>query len=104
MFERLPDQLLIHERAIDLGRVKESDATLDRSAQEPNRLALLGERRIRLAQPHAPQTDRRDLEALSKSALVHTHPTILLRRARPKPSRARAYLCIRNPSGGRWRG
>ena len=61
--ERLADQFLVGERAVDLGGVEEGDAALDGRADQRDHLALVRRRAVAEAQPHAAEAERRDLEA-----------------------------------------
>jgi hypothetical protein len=71
--ERPAEQLLVGERAVDLGRVEERAAQLDGAMQRGDRLALVG-RAVGLAHAHAAQTDRRYFQPLSPQfAFGHSH-------------------------------
>ena len=68
--QRLADQLLVRERAIDLRRVEERDAAFDGCAEERDHLLPVGRGPVGEAHPHAAEADRRDLEPLSEPALA----------------------------------
>src|SRR5581483_6403742 len=69
--ERFADELLVVERAVDLRGVEERDAALDRGPDQGDSLLPRRDRREALAQPHAAEPERGDLEALSESAARH---------------------------------
>src|SRR5262245_37533173 len=70
--ERLADQLLIDEGAIDLGGVEEGDTAFDRGTHERDALLTVGRRPVGNAHAHAAQPQCRDLEtALAEPALFH---------------------------------
>ncbi len=69
--QRTADQLFVGVRPIDLGRVEEIDAEVQRAIDRGQRF-LLVRRPVRLAHPHATETFRGDNETLrSESAFVH---------------------------------
>ena len=68
----LADELLVVERAVDLGGVEEGDAAVDRSAQERDHLVPWGSRAEGLAHAHAAEAEGGDLEASgAESACLH---------------------------------
>ena len=70
--ERLADQLLVGERAVDLGGVEEGDAALDGRADQRDPLLPVDRRAVAEAQAHAAEADGRDLQAArSQFALLH---------------------------------
>ena len=70
--QRLADDFLVLERAIDLGGVEEGDAALEGRTDQPDRIRRLHRRAVGLAHPHAAEADGRYLEAApSKCALLH---------------------------------
>lgn len=60
--ERLPQQLLVAPGTVDLGRVEDRDAEVERAMDRRDRLGLVGGA-VGLAHPHAPEPESRDLEA-----------------------------------------
>jgi hypothetical protein len=54
--QRLADQLLVGEGAVDLGRVEEGDAAVHRRVEKIDHLLLVG-RRIAKAHPHTAQPE-----------------------------------------------
>ena len=70
--KRLADQLLVGERAVDLGGVEEGDAALDGGAEQRDHLRPVARLAVGEAQAHAAEADGRDLEAaLAEFALLH---------------------------------
>ena len=69
--ERLADELLVRERAVDLRGVEERDAAVDRGPEQRDHLLRLRERREAGAHAHAAEAERRDLEVQSERACVH---------------------------------
>ena len=65
--QRLAHQLFIGERAIDLRRVEEGDAALDRRPENPDPLAPVDRRAVAVAQTHRAVADRGDREPLFPS-------------------------------------
>ena len=63
--QRLANHILVLPRTINFGRVKESDAALDRAAQESDHLGAVN----RLAIAHAAKPEGGDFKALSECAL-----------------------------------
>ena len=78
--ERLADELLVRERAVDLGRVEEGDAALDGRPDEGDHLLLVGSRAVAVAHAHAAEPDGRDFQVskLSRSHSASVHDSILL--------------------------
>ena len=60
--ERLAHQLLVRERAVDLGGVEEGDAALDGRPDQRDHLLLVGRRAVAEAQAHAAEPDGRDFQ------------------------------------------
>ena len=76
--ERLADEFLVGERAIGFGGVEQGHAALDRRADQRNPGLLVDRRAIGMAQSHAAEADRRDLQAtLSEFALQHDFVSVL---------------------------
>ena len=69
--ERLADELLVGERAVDLRGVEEGDAAVDGGADQRDHLLLVRGRTEGVAHAHAPEADRRDLQAGSEGSLHH---------------------------------
>ena len=70
--KRLADEFLVRERTIDLGGVKEGDASLDRRPDQGDHLFPVGGRSSVMIHAHAAQADGRDREtAVSKLACAH---------------------------------
>ena len=70
--QRLADQLLVVEGAVDLGGVEEGDAAVDRGAEERDHLVARRSRAERLAHAHAAEAEGGDLEALrAECAFAH---------------------------------
>jgi hypothetical protein len=61
--QRLPEQLLVDERPIHVGRVEEVDAELERTMDGRDRLGVVA-RTVELGHAHAAEPDRRYLKAL----------------------------------------
>src|ERR1017187_263364 len=73
--ERFAHELFIRERSVDLSRIKQCDAALDGSPDDPDHL-FLGPRyrAVTGAQPHAAKSDGRDFQfAVSKLPILHGH-------------------------------
>ena len=64
------DQLFVGVRAVHVGGVEQRDAELEGAMDGGDRLALIAWA-VELAHPHAPESDRRDLQAAELSCL---HP------------------------------
>src|SRR6185503_10138255 len=70
--ERFADELFVRERTVNLGRVEERHALLDRRADQRDGLALVRRGTIAEAQAHAAEPDRRGLEAgVAEFASLH---------------------------------
>ena len=70
--ERFAHELLVRERAVDLGGVEERDAALDGRAEQGDHLLLVRRRAVAKAHAHAAEADGRDFQvALSEFALLH---------------------------------
>jgi hypothetical protein len=54
----LADKLFVRERAVHLGGVEEGDAEVDGGANEGDAVLLADGRTVRVAKPHAAQSDR----------------------------------------------
>ena len=78
--ERFADELFVREWAVDLGRVEEGDAALDRRSDEGDHLLLVGRRPVSVAHAHAAEPDGRDFQVskLSRSHSASVHDSILL--------------------------
>ena len=76
----LADELLVVERAVDLGGVEEGDAPVDRRAQEGDHLVARRRRAERLAHAHAAQPEGGHLEGRPAGPSVRVCMTVLLRR------------------------
>ena len=74
--ESLPDDLLVLERSVDLGRVEERDAVVDRLAQEGDHGRPLRRRAEALADTHAAEADGGDREVASERACGHRWPSL----------------------------
>jgi hypothetical protein len=74
--ERLADQFLVDERAVDLGGVEERDAQVDRGSQQVNHLAAVARVRAEaLAHAHAAESESGNLQpAGPQDALFHVVP------------------------------
>ena len=77
--ERLADQLLVGERAVDLRGVEEGDAAFDRGADSLIISPRVRRRSVGVAHAHAAEADGRDLQtAIADFALLHcqlrSHP------------------------------
>ena len=55
--ERLADQFFVGEGAVDLRRVEEGDAPLDRRVQERDHFGFVANRRVAKAHSHAAQAE-----------------------------------------------
>jgi hypothetical protein len=60
--ERFADELLVRERAVDLGRIEERDAALHGRADELDALLPVRGRAVAEREPHAAEPERRDFE------------------------------------------
>ena len=70
--EGLADEYFIRERSVGFGGIEERDATVNRRADDRNALVTAGGRPVTEAEPHAAETDGRNLEsALAQCALLH---------------------------------
>ena len=70
--EGLADELLVGERAVDLGGVEEGDAALDGRPDQRDPVPLVRGRAVAEAQAHAAEAEGRDFQiALSEFALLH---------------------------------
>jgi hypothetical protein len=70
--QRLADEALIGEGAVDFGSVEEGDATLDRRADQADHLVPVRDHAAVMVHAHAAETDGRDGgSAASKPALLH---------------------------------
>src|SRR6185312_1957401 len=70
--QRLPHELLVHERPVDLGRIEERDPTVHGGTDQIDHvLATARVRAIALAHPHTAQPDRGDHEIGPECALAH---------------------------------
>src|SRR5690349_15492469 len=70
--ERFADDFLIGERAINLSRVEEGNASLHRRANEVDALFFTDCGAVAKVQPHATEADYRDFQiTVSKFALLH---------------------------------
>ena len=70
--ERLANQFLVGERAVDFGGVEEGDTAFERRPDERNSLLLVDRGTVAVAQSHAAEADGRNLEStVSKRALLH---------------------------------
>ena len=69
--ERLADELLVGERAVELGGVKERNAAIDGRPDQRDHRFLLGERGVGRGHAHAAEAKRRDLKAVSECSLLH---------------------------------
>lgn len=68
----LANDFLVDERAVNLGRVEESDLALVSGADQPDRVIAIGCRPVAETQAHASETDGRDFEAaIAKLAFLH---------------------------------
>ena len=65
--QRLADQLLVGERAIDLGGVEEGHAALESGADQADRVLRVGGRAVAVAQAHAAEAEGRDFQPLLPS-------------------------------------
>jgi hypothetical protein len=68
--ERLADELLVRERAVDFGRVEERDAALDGSANQLDAFFAIRSRPVAEAQAHATEPEGGHFE-LAELALLH---------------------------------
>jgi len=76
--QRLAHQLLVGERAVDLGGVEEVDPTFKSRPDKRDSLLLVDRGTVAVAQSHAAQSDGRNLEsAVSKRALLHVALTFI---------------------------
>ena len=78
--ERLADELLVVEGAVDLGGVEQGDAPVDRGPEERDHLVARRSRAERLAHAHAAEPEGRDLEALGAEGACRSL-CVLLRRS-----------------------
>lgn len=69
--ERLADELLVREGAVDLGRVEERDAQVEGGADEREHVLLVGGGAEAVAHAHATEAEGRDGEALAECACLH---------------------------------
>ena len=70
--EGLADELLVRERAVDLGGVEERDAAFDGRPEQRDHLLLVHGRAVGEAHPHAAEADGRDFQvAVPEFALLH---------------------------------
>src|SRR5947207_4340690 len=85
--DRAPDQVLVGEGTVHLGRVEERDPEIERAVDRGDRLGLVG-LAVGLAHAHAAQAERRNLEALpAEPALRERHAGIVCQsRRRSAPS------------------
>jgi hypothetical protein len=82
--QRLADYLLVLVRTVNLGRVEERDAVVDRLPQERHHGRSFGRRTEALADAHAAQADGRDGQAVSEGAHRHLSGRPLVRRSLPR--------------------
>lgn len=84
--ERFADQFLVDERTIDFGGVEESDAALNRPADQRNAACLVDWRSVAKTQSHAAKPDGRDFKAaLAEFTFLHCELLCRLRFARNQP-------------------
>jgi hypothetical protein len=70
--KRFANELLISERAVDLGGVKEGDPAFHGYTDNGDRLLLIGSRAVGEAHVHATEPDGRNLQvAVSKFSFLH---------------------------------
>jgi hypothetical protein len=69
--EGLADELLVDERAVDLGGVEERDTALDGRPDQGDHLWPVRGWAVALAHAHAAEPDGRDLQVTSECALLH---------------------------------
>ena len=62
--DRLPDERLVRVRTVDVGRIEEVHAELERAIDRRERLRLVP-RSVALAHPHATEPERRDRRAVT---------------------------------------
>ena len=75
--QRFAHQLLVRERAVDLGGVEEGDAALDGRPDQRDHLLLVRGRAVAEAHAHAAEPEGRDLQAaVSQCALLHLPPRL----------------------------
>ena len=65
--KRLADELLVRERAVDLGGVEERDAAIDGRANQRDHLLLVLGRAVAEAHPHAAESEGRDFQIVLPS-------------------------------------
>src|SRR4051812_18337761 len=75
-FEGFADEFLVCVGAVALGGVEEGDARLDRITDQPDAVFLWRERRKRLAEAHATETDLGDLKSLAEYACFHLKSSV----------------------------
>jgi hypothetical protein len=69
--DRAPDELLIRERSVRVGRVEEVHAKVEGAVDRRDRLILVG-RSVELGHAHAAQSELRDFEPLAtKCSCIH---------------------------------
>jgi hypothetical protein len=76
--QRAAEQLFVGERTVDLGRIEQGNAELDRAVYRCDRLALVAWT-VELAHPHAAEPERSHLEPLESEPSSFDHPTRLMR-------------------------
>ena len=70
--ERLADDLLVGEGAVDLGGVEKGDAPIDRRPDQFDGVGVAQRVAVAEIEPHAAEADRRDFEAaLAQNACLH---------------------------------
>jgi hypothetical protein len=70
--QRLADELLVVVRPIDLGRIEERDAAIERCARQRDHRAAIRRNAVGVAHAHAPEPQCRDLgTVLSELSRIH---------------------------------
>ena len=86
--KRLPDQLLVDIRAVDLSGVEEGDAAIDGSADQRDHVLPIGPVAIATGHAHAAQPDSGDFRpALPTVRLSMAHAPVVCRTAARWPSK-----------------
>jgi hypothetical protein len=82
--ERFAKQFFIRERAVRFGSIEECHACVVRSSDQLDRRCFFGRRPIAEAEPHATESESRNLKpALAQLSLLHTPKLAVLIKASP---------------------
>ena len=74
--QRLAHELLVDERAIDLGRIEEGDASIHGGPKNRDHVGRVRDDAVTLAHAHAAETNGRNLEALAQFSDRNCHVVV----------------------------